>query len=53
MISRIVDNYFRLSISVLYSSIDSVQVAKIGEIDLKKAIITTMSPNTHYVNLTR
>lgn len=34
--SRIVDNYFRSSISVLYSSIDSVQVAKIGEIDLKK-----------------
>ena len=50
--SRTVDNYFRPSISVLYSSIDSVQVSKSGEIDLKKAIITTMSPNVHYVNLT-
>ena len=51
--SKTVDNYFRTSIYVLYSSIDSVQGPKIGEIDLKKAIITTMSPNTHYVNLTR
>lgn len=51
--SRIVDNYSRLSISMLYSSIDSVQVAKSGEIDPKKAIILTMSPNVHYVNLTR
>jgi hypothetical protein len=51
--SKTVDNYFRTSISVLYSSIDSVQASKIGEIDLKKAIISTMSPNTHYVNLTR
>ena len=51
--SGIVDNYFRPSISVLYSSIDNIQLAKIGEIDLKKAIISTMSPNVHYVNLTR
>lgn len=51
--SRIVDNYFRPSISMLYSSIDNIQVSKSGEIDLKTAIITTMSPNTHYVNLTR
>lgn len=53
MISRIVDNYSGLSISMLYSSIDSVQASKIGVIDLKRAIISTMSPNTHYVNLTR
>jgi len=51
--SKTVDNYFRSSISVLYSSIDNIQLAKSGEIDLKKAIITTMSPNVHYVNLTR
>lgn len=51
--SKTVDNYFRPSISELYSSIDSVQVAKSGEIDPKKAIISTMSPNVHYVNLTR
>ena len=51
--SKTVDNYSGLSISMLYSSIDSVQASKSGEIDLKTAIITTMSPNTHYVNLTR
>ena len=51
--SGIVDNYFRPSIFMLYSSIDNIQLAKIGEIDLKKAIISTMSPNVHYVNLTR
>jgi hypothetical protein len=50
---KTVDNYFRLSISMLYSSIDSVQASKSGEIDPKKAIILTMSPNVHYVNLTR
>lgn len=51
--SKTVDNYFSPSIFALYSSIDNVKGSKSGEIDLKKAIITTMSPNVHYVNLTR